>query len=165
MKLFSIYISITFLFFGIFPVSILTAQVGEAFPNWNEGCLDIHHINTGKGESTFFIFPDGTTLLVDAGATSRPKPRVTDPKPNDTRTPGDWISRYIFRMLEGRSEKKLNYILLTHYHGDHMGDLYAGIKTSKSGAYKLSGITEVGENIPFDKIIDRGWDYPSKLTG
>ena len=28
---------------------------------WTPGTLDIHHINTGRGDSTLFIFPDGTT--------------------------------------------------------------------------------------------------------
>jgi hypothetical protein len=140
-------------------------QVGEMFPQWSEGLLDIHHINTGKGESSFFILPDGTTLLVDAGATSTTKPRVTDSKPNDSRTPGDWISRYILHMMQDFNDKSLNYLLLTHFHEDHMG-CYSETKTSESGAYKLSGITEVGENIPFDKVIDRGWpyyDWPVKM--
>ena len=44
-----------------------TAEVGEVLPNWSEGYLDIHFINTGRGECCFYILPDGTTLLVDAG--------------------------------------------------------------------------------------------------
>ena len=35
------------------------AVVGEALPDWAEGCLDIHAISTGRGECTFFILPDG----------------------------------------------------------------------------------------------------------
>lgn len=81
-------------------------KVGDEFPVWSEGYLDIHHINSGKGESSLFILPDGTTMLVDAGATARPKPRVTDPKPNGSRTPGEWISRYIMHFLENQPEKK-----------------------------------------------------------
>ena len=38
--------------------------VGEPLPPWSPGTLDIHHIN-----AAFFLFPDGTTMLVDAGAT------------------------------------------------------------------------------------------------
>ena len=40
--------------------------VGKPLPLWTEGCLDIHHINTGRGESAFYILPDGTTMLIDA---------------------------------------------------------------------------------------------------
>ena len=43
------------------------AKVGEPLPLWAEGCLDIHLINSGRGECAFYILPDGTTLLVDAG--------------------------------------------------------------------------------------------------
>ncbi len=136
------------------------AMVGESFPSWTEGYLDIHHINTGKGESSFFILPDGTTMLVDAGATARPKPRVTDQKPDSSRTPGEWISRYILHMMKTLPEKKLNYILLTHFHDDHIGGLKPGLKSSASGTFRLTGVTEVGENIPFSKLIDRGYpDY------
>ncbi|MGV8136709.1 MAG: ComEC/Rec2 family competence protein [Mangrovibacterium sp.] len=135
-------------------------KVGEEFPLWTEGYLDIHHINTGKGESVFFLLPDGTTMLVDAGATARPKPRVTDPRPDGSRTPGEWISRYILHFLGNQPEKKLDYVLLTHFHDDHMGELYPGLKTSSNGDYVLTGITEVGENIPFVRIVDRNWpDY------
>jgi len=81
------------------------------------GYLDIHHINTGKGESSLFIMPDGTTMLVDAGATTRPRPRVTEQKPDASRTPGEWISRYVMHMMNDLPSKKLDYILLTHFDG------------------------------------------------
>jgi beta-lactamase superfamily II metal-dependent hydrolase len=137
-------------------------KAADTLPLWSEGYLDIHHINTGKGESSFFIFPDGTTMLVDAGATARPKPRVTDPKPDGSRTPGDWISRYISHFFQNwpENKKRLNYVLLTHFHDDHIGELYPGLKKSDQGNYILTGITEVGDKIPIDKIVDRNWpDY------
>lgn len=135
-------------------------KIGEEFPLWTEGYLDIHHINTGKGESVFFRLPDGTTMLVDAGATARPKPRVTDPKPDGSRTPGEWITRYILHNLRDQKEKKLDYVLLTHFHDDHIGEIYSGLKKSKVGDYVLTGITEVGENIRIGKLVDRNWpDY------
>lgn len=148
----------------ILPLNTLTLKaqpnIGDIFPKWEEGYLDIHHINTGKGESAFFILPDGTTMLVDAGATQRPKPRVTDPKPNGSRTPGEWIARYIDFMGKALPEKKLDYVLLTHFHDDHIGELYPGAKQSKNGDYKLTGITEVGEYFPIGKMVDRDWpDY------
>lgn len=142
-------------------------KVGDVFPTWNEGYLDIHHINTGKGECAFFILPDGTTMLVDAGATKQLKPRVTDAKPNSSRTPGEWISRYIKHTIKDLPQKKLNYVLLTHFHDDHIGELDPDSKTSKTNAYKLVGITEVAEYLEFEKMVDRGWPYynfPKPLT-
>ncbi len=142
--------------------------VGDEFPQWEEGFLDIHHINTGKGECAFCILPDGTTMLVDAGATQQSKPRVTDPKPNGSRTPGEWIARYISHFMKNRDEEKLDYVFLTHFHDDHIGELYPGARQSKNGDYKLTGITEVGEYIPIGKMVDRGWpdyNWPGPLNG
>lgn len=143
------------------------AQVGESFPLWTEGFLDIHHINTGRGDAAFFMMPDGTTLLVDAGAHNRPAgPRELEVVPDNSHTPGEWIVRYIQHMLQEREEQKLNYMLITHFHSDHMGGVFPGMKASKSGTYGLSGITEVGELLPFDKVIDRAWpdyNWPSPL--
>ena len=88
-------------------------------PEWEEGFLDIHAINTGKGECTFIIMPDGTTMLVDA-ASSLLDPLELPARPNASRSPGEWISRYITHFMEGYTETKLDYILLTHFHPDHM---------------------------------------------
>ena len=145
----------------------VSQQVGDIFPEWSQGYLDIHHINTGKGECVFCLLPDGTTLLIDAGATARPKPRVTDQKPDASRTPGQWICRYIEKMLSFTSKPSLDYVLLTHFHDDHMGAVTQESKISKTGKYKLSGITQVGDKFPVTKIIDRGspdYDYPQPLN-
>lgn len=148
------------IFLVLFTYSELHAQVGSTLPAWSEGSLDIHHINTGKGESSFFIFPDGTTMLVDAGSSSRVRPPRPNPRPNASRMPGEWISRYILQMMEGQQVKKIDYILLTHFHSDHMGDLqYPGVTDSKNGPYKVTGITQVGDLVKFSKIVDRGWDF------
>lgn len=136
------------------------AKPGETLPLWSEGYLDIHFINTGKGESAFYILPDGTTMLVDAGEALSKKPWATDPKPNGSRTPGEWIARYIQHMLQRFPDKKLNYAMISHFHWDHMGGVDAATKMSANGAYKLSGITEVGDVLPIGTLIDRGWpDY------
>ena len=42
------------------------AAAGQTLPHWQPGYLDIHGINGGRGEAFYFIFPDGTTMLVDA---------------------------------------------------------------------------------------------------
>ena len=44
------------------------AVAGSALPPWREGYLDLHHINTGRGNATLVMMPDGTSLLIDAGA-------------------------------------------------------------------------------------------------
>ncbi len=140
--------------------------VGEVVPGWTPGTLDIHRISTGKGDAVFSIFPDGTAMLLDPGATGRQGPRVTAQRPDASRTPGEWVVRYIRRMFPGGAKPVLDYALLTHFHGDHMGDLMPDSKRAASGKYLLSGITEVGDAIPIRKLIDRNWpsyDYPAPL--
>jgi beta-lactamase superfamily II metal-dependent hydrolase len=137
-------------------------------PPWSPDTLDIHHINTGKGDSAVLIFPDGTSLLVDAGATLRPGPRVTPQRPDASRPPGEWIARYIRRVLEPTGPVRLDYALLTHFHEDHMGTPSAAAKKSATGGYQLAGITEVGDHIPIGTMLDRGWpdyNFPTPLTG
>lgn len=142
----------------------LPAQ-GESSPPWTPGTLDIHHIATGRGNATFMIFPDGTTLLVDAGDAGDAIPYATA-LPDDSRRAGEWIARYIRRALDGVRPAQLDYALLTHFHGDHMGRFSEDLPRSAFGDYRLSGITEVAEHVPIHKMIDRGWpdyDYPIPL--
>jgi beta-lactamase superfamily II metal-dependent hydrolase len=152
--------------FAFFTVQARAQNVGDVLPQWKPGTLEIHQISTGRGNSALFILPDGTTMLVDAGAQTSKSPRFVEPRPDDSRSPGEWITRYIRQMLRHESSPELNYFFLTHFHSDHMGQISDAAKLSKSGAYKLSGLTEVAEQIPVRRVFDRGWpnyDYPAPL--
>jgi glyoxylase-like metal-dependent hydrolase (beta-lactamase superfamily II) len=141
-------------------------NTGEALPPWSPGTLDIHHINTGQGNSALLILPDGTSLLVDAGHVEPDPPHVTPPKPDGSRGPGEWIARYVLHMLAHDSAPAVDYGYVTHFHGDHMGALLPGSRMSKSGQYKITGFTEVAEHVPIRKMLDRGWpdyNYPQPL--
>ena len=76
-------------------VELVPAQIsGELLSPWSEGTLDIHEISTGRGSSTFFILPDGTTMLYDAGEFGENGaawriPRYVDPKPDKSRPSGE----------------------------------------------------------------------------
>ena len=159
---------IFFLLLIVLCVTQARAQVvGEVLPPWTPGTMDIHQISTGRGNSALFIFPDGTTMLVDAGAQAGSNARWVAPRPNDSHTPGEWIVRYVRQMLRHDSSPRLDYVLLTHFHSDHMGQVSENAKLSKSGQYKLTGVTEVGENISIGKLMDRGWpdyQYPAPLA-
>ena len=52
---------------GLFSLTACDSPEQQQFPAWQEGEMEIHHIYTGRGESNFMIFPDGTSLLVDVG--------------------------------------------------------------------------------------------------
>jgi beta-lactamase superfamily II metal-dependent hydrolase len=144
------------------------SKPGDIFPPWSEGLLDIHHINTGRGESSLVIMPDGTAMLVDAGSTSYEPPWAGEALPNATRAPGEWIARYAARMLADAPAKRLHYVLLSHFHEDHMGSpsKASRAKDAPAGGYKFVGVTEVPEHIPCEVFIDRGWpdyDWPEPI--
>jgi len=141
--------------------------VGEKLVSWQPGCLDLHHINTGRGNCTYCILPDGTTLLIDAGEL-QVEPvtdgiqRRTDIVPNDSKQPWEWIVQYVERVTD-HQDPHFDHVWLTHFHSDHLGDIQDSCSKSENGSYKLSGLTGVCDRIPFDKLIDRGWpeyDYP-----
>jgi beta-lactamase superfamily II metal-dependent hydrolase len=148
------------------PARILLAQsVGEALPPWTPGTVDIHQISTGRGNAAFLILPDGTTLLVDAGAAGDGVPE-TDPHPDASRSPGAWIARYVRRRLPA-SVDSLDYALITHFHADHFGQVVGSSPFDRTGSYRLTGITEVAETLPIRVLLDRGWpdySYPVPLT-
>ncbi|CAG4995156.1 hypothetical protein DYBT9275_01564 [Dyadobacter sp. CECT 9275] len=165
----SILTNVLFIFIS---ASAYSQKAGETLPAWKEGEMDIHHINTGRGNATFFILPDGTTLLIDAGALDPTDPRTQSARntaavPGPEKQPGEWIARYISKVMTMSSlPPKLDYAQLTHFHDDHMGMPSSISKMADQGGFKLAGITEVAAYLPIDKIIDRGWPayaYPSPL--
>lgn len=133
--------------------------------------LDIHQIHTGRGDSALFIFPDGTTLLLDAGdmpaRTERSATYDAPSMPDDSRRPGEWIARYIKSFHPRGGDAVLDYAAITHFHSDHMGALRDDAPQSSSGAYRLAGITEVGDQIQIRQMLDRAWpdyEYPRPLV-
>lgn len=140
----------------------------ETLAPWQEGYLDIHAINTGRGECTLFIFPDGTTMMVDAaGSLISPDAEIPPPpqKPNSNISPGKAIANYVKHFIKPATNK-LNYIMLSHFDPDHMGTYSTNLPLHSSGSFRMGGVTEVGAAVPFEKIIDRGYpnyDFPSNL--
>src|ERR1700753_2530975 len=67
---------------------------------WQPGFLEIHHIATNRGNSALLILPDGTTMMVDAGAIYGATPYLSDLLPSNQHRPGEWIGRYAKRRLD-----------------------------------------------------------------
>ena len=127
----------------VFATRPVTQGPGDILPKWAAGTLDIHQINTGRGNAAFIMMPDGTTMLVDAGNGGNLPPRGTPPKPNASRSPGEWIARYARAM----GASAIDYGYLTHFHNDHM-----------------NALVDVAGRIPIRTMIDRAWpnyDYPA----
>ena len=130
--------------------------VARKYPGWHEGELDIHFIHTGVGEQTFFIFPDGTTMLLDCGDTHHAKYMAdVPPQPSADRLGGEWTSRYIRRLT---AKREIDYLMVSHWHGDHVGDPALGCRTAADGR-KICGITSVAEDFQFRRYFDH--QYPN----
>ena len=140
-------------------------EIGKTLSPWAEGCLDIHAINSGRGECTFFIMPDGTTLCCDAGEITKEgsekagdHPRV-DQKPNANTRPYVTYATYITHFLPEKVNY-MDYMLMTHFHNDHFGtpvDASYSQVTRAGLTWGQSGIMALYDMVPFDKMIDRAY--------
>ena len=163
----------------------IDVKTGEVLPDWQEGYLDIHSINGGRGEAFYYIFPDGTTMLCDA-AGAPPAELYSygndsggvPSKPSHSINSGAVIVNYIKHFAPPVANGRLDYFMTSHYHGDHIGAWRSeyikfgwtpfdkdGNKVStvnlNNGGFLLNGLAEVGMSIPIDKVIDRG-DWASR---
>ena len=137
-------------------------EIGKPYVGWREGDFDVHFIYTGGGENCFHIFPDGTTCLVDCGdldVKGTRGARACELAPDESRQPGEWVARYIGRLLPKLD--KIDYVVASHFHSDHIGSGAhgAGITCGRTPDYQLSGIAQVGDFYNFGTAFDRG--YPS----
>lgn len=154
-------------------IELESFELGKPLPPWREGLLDLHHISTGRGDAAFYILPDGTTMLVDAGEDSEDNPRTFSER-NTPRYPSTekfayaWIVDYIKQFGPAGGNTKIDCAILTHFHSDHFGAKNTYSPYSQTGDYQLVGIVGVGEQIKIKKMVDRGYpdyDYTTMLFG
>lgn len=82
------------------------------------GALEVTAIDVSQGDCLLVVFPNGQTMLIDAGGF----PGMTNMKRKPQIDIGeDVVSPYLW----SRRIKHLDYAVLTHGHSDHMGGLAA----------------------------------------
>jgi competence protein ComEC len=84
-----------------------TAPVSKA----GQGDLQVYFVDVEGGQSTLFVAPDGESLLVDTGS----------PDPRNPTAPRD--AGRIAAVCRLAGVKKIDNLLVTHYHSDHVGGL------------------------------------------
>ncbi|MEO7191275.1 MAG: MBL fold metallo-hydrolase [Vicinamibacterales bacterium] len=83
--------------------------------------LDIYYIDTEGGQATLFVSPTHQSVLVDTGnAGSRDPDRIVE-------------------AARAAGIQQIDYLVVTHYHGDHIG-----------------GFLELSKKIPIVNIVDHG---------
>ena len=83
--------------------------------------LQIYYVDTEGGQATLFVAPSGESLLVDVG------------------NPGGRDTDRLMLALEDAGVKQIDHLVLTHYHGDHVG-----------------GLAEFAKRVPIKRFYDHG---------
>lgn len=97
-----------------------------------EATLKMVVLDMEGGGGTLFVTPEGKSLLIDTGSTPREGTRV---RLDGTRSDVDRI----LAAVSALGVKKIDYLIITHYHGDHVG-----------------GVFDLLKRIPVGTIIDHG---------
>ncbi len=101
--------------------------------------LDFYVVDVGQGNATLVVAPSGQTMLLDAG-----RPETAD---------------RVLAVMQEAGVKKLDYLVLSHYHDDHMGGVAAIADKVKVGAFMDHGASvESGKSEEWWKTI-KGAQY------
>jgi competence protein ComEC len=102
------------LFFGLLGLGTLVGAPRN---------LEIYWIDAEGGASTLIVAPTGESLLVDTA----------------NRTPDDRDPKRIMAAAQAAGIKKIDYLVSTHYHGDHIGGIQGLAKLIPIGVYMDHG--------------------------
>ena len=107
----------------LFLALLLTSAALPAQSARRAGPLRVYFVDVEGGQATLFVTPAGQSLLIDTGWPG-----------NGGRDAGR-----IAAAARRAGVKKIDYVLVTHYHMDHVG-----------------GITQLAAKIPIGAVIDHG---------
>jgi competence protein ComEC len=122
------------------------------------GRLRIDLLDVGQGDSALLTFPDGATLLIDAGGRPRfEAARTGDTEEATTASPFERDGRdigeaVVAEYLWWRGLESVDYILATHAHADHMGGLNDIARNFKVRAALLGRIA--GDEAEFARFAE-----------
>lgn len=99
--------------FALAPMGMLQAQSAD---------LNLYWIDVEGGASTLVVSPSGESLLIDTGWTV-----------------DDRDAKRIYVMAQHAGLKRIDYLVISHFHADHVG-----------------GLAALAKMIPIDRFFDRG---------
>lgn len=103
------------------PSSSPALSAPQQTPQPDKATLDAYFIDVGQGDSILLISPGGKTMLIDAGEST---------------------AMYAVRsVLKGLKIKKLDAVITTHPHSDHIGGIPAIIRSFDIGAFYMPDVS------------------------
>lgn len=107
--------------------ALLLTEIGIRCPAPAPGCPELTFIDVGQGDSTLVRLPDGRTMLVDAGG--------------HPRSSFDVGERVVAPTLRALRISRLDLVVATHPHDDHIGGMAAVVEDEPVGLFVDSGQT------------------------
>lgn len=87
------------------------------FDDRNEDVLSVYFIDVGQADATFFAFPSGETLLIDAG--------------------NEADGHRVVNFIKDLGFDKINYVVGTHPHEDHIGGMCDVLRSFEIGSFYM----------------------------
>ena len=127
----------------IASIFILTkvTDVTDTNINSNSNLLKVHIIDVGQGDS-ILIESDDQYMLIDAGERSKVESVIS--------------------YLEGLGVKRIDYLIATHPHSDHIGGLSDVIDTFQIGKIIMPNVVHTSKT--FENLLDTISDHGLKIT-
>lgn len=108
------------------PYCLVLLCLCFATSGWAQNTLRVYSIDVEGGKSTLYVSPSGETMLVDAGYAGHQ---------------GRDVNR-ILRAAKDAGVTKIDYLVVTHFHQDHMG-----------------GVPAIAAKLPVAHFIDHGKNF------
>lgn len=119
-------------FVGVSPAGLFGRQAGEG-----KGRLMVDFLDVGQGDATVVRFPDGSSLLVDAG---------------DAREEWDSGQKAVLPYMRAKGLRSIDAAIVSHFHSDHAGGFLSLIEKRKVRHVWSSGADTTSS---FSKLVHR----------
>lgn len=119
---------------GLIAILLTTVACMQCVAATSAGELSIYFIDVEGGQATLLVTPGGQSLLIDAGFPAQGTFESRPGKPELARDPNRVVAA-----AHDAGVTRIDFLLNTHFHGDHMG-----------------GIPELAQLLPVGTFVDHG---------